>query len=197
MHTDDLLLPLAVAALAAGLACLFLSWRARTAPIERRRYGAAGGWALIALGVVIWAHDVGPDVGAAQAVAVAILLALVGVGAHSLSQPAPRKTPREPARPASAAPPAGRRVSSRLLARLVGSLAAAPALGVALGLVFMRWGPGSEATRLVAMAFAVVLGAAAALVYALASARPGRAAGLLAGGVAVLSLSLLIPGGAA
>jgi hypothetical protein len=193
MRTANILLSLAI--MACGVATLFLAWRGRGWPGARRRSTVAGGWVLAVLSLVLWARAVSPDVGASQAVAAAMLLALVGVGAHSLSLPAARKPPRETPTAASVAPPTSWPAVAHGGARLVGSLAAAPAFAVLLGLQAARWGPGDAATRLVEAVFVVVLAAVGGLVFMLASPRPLRAAGGLCAGTAVLALLVALSRG--
>jgi hypothetical protein len=183
------------AAMALGLAGVFRAWRGRGGRAPGRRLGLAAGWLLVALGVGLWARAAG-DVGAAQAVAAAMLLALAGVGAHGLVLSHPRKPPRETRTEAGVAPPTPGS-AAHAAARLAGSLAAAPAFGLLTGLQVCRLGAGAEATRLVGFAFVAVLAAALGLVWVLASARPIRVTAALAGTAFLLALLLAVPGGAA
>jgi hypothetical protein len=151
---------------------LYLKWRGDL----RSRAVVAVSWAAIAVSVILWAMAFPPDVGAAFAVLVMILMALGlllrGVDLRALAQfPGARRT-ADPA-------PARRTTWSGVAARVLAVVAAAPAVGMSLGLLVWSGTPAHESTRFVLAVFSFLLAFAALLIWSLSAVRPWRALGLI------------------
>lgn len=178
---------LSTLALAAGLGVTFGVWRR----LAERGWLLAG-WALMGLGLAGWAASSNADVGLSRGVAALMLLALIAVGAYSLTLAGRRKAATE--RLSADTLGLGPGAWARGTARLLGSLLAAPAAGMAAGLAWMAWAPGVEASRLIGMATVVCLATAIGLTVLLASARPSRIALALALIALALTAAVLLPG---
>lgn len=161
---------LGIAVQAAGLAILYLHWRAR------RGLGGlvlASGWALIGLGAVPWLLNVSIERGLAIA-----MLAPMMAGLFLLAPDALARVGDGAARKKKAPPPpleaedAAAGALSRNVARWLGSLVAAPAFGVAAMAAWQAFTPGADVNRIAFSIFALMIGWTAAVLWLLASARP-------------------------
>lgn len=180
-------------AVVAGLALLYLRWKERKRHDRLARYGVAGGWGLIAAGIVLWAISGRKDIALSVAVCFVMAAALVFVILHGLRLPAPRRQTR--ARPDSERDglDLGAGYWSRFMARLFGSLVVAPLFGAAAGAFSRKLAFGFEADRLMIMAFVMLFATAAALVGQLFAARPWRACAGLAVAAVLLATPVYAP----
>ncbi len=165
---------LGIAVQAAGLAILYLHWRAK------RGLGGltlVGGWALIGLGAIPWLLNVSIERGLAIAMLAPMMAGLFLLAPDALARvgdgAARKKKMQAPPLEAEDAIPG---VLSRNIARWLGALVAAPAFGVAAMAAWQAFAPTADVNRIAFSIFALMIGWTAALLWLLASVRPWLAA---------------------
>lgn len=173
MRATDLL---AVALALAGAALLRRAWRRR----DRMALGLRiGGWAALAGSCALWALGHRPEVGLALGAVCGSVAVLLLVAASYTRRPRrPRRTREAAAEPRR--PGRVRRGVARTL--LAGPLAGVAAMAAGLG--YAVSGPGLEQDRLIIGGLLVPFAWAAAMTFALAASRLGRA------GLALLLVTL-------
>ncbi|HEX8899717.1 hypothetical protein [Vitreimonas sp.] len=185
----------------AGLAILYLHWRAR------RGLGGPvlfAGWALIALGATPWLYSVSVERAFALAMLAPMVAGLLLLAPDGLARSRPNATTRkaktravQDAAPLETDSHASGRVS-RDVARWIGALVIAPAFALAAMAAWQAFAPGANADRVAFSILALMLAWTAALLWLLASLRPWRATSIL--GIVALALGggayLLVSGGA-
>ncbi len=165
---------LGIAVQVAGLAILYLHWRAK------RGLGGAllvAGWALIALGALPWLMHVSIERGLALAMLAPMAGGLLFLTPDGLARIGNGAAPRK-ARGAQAPPEAESTVPGRIsrnIARWIGALLAAPALALAAMAAWQAFVPGVNADRFAFSIFALMIAWNAALLWLLATMRPWRA----------------------
>lgn len=192
---DITLQTLGVIGQTAGVALLYLHWRARNG-----LSGAilAAGWALIALGTLPWLLNVSVE----RAIAIA-LLAPMAVGLFLLAPGGVadlrRGTKDRSVRMGGtreATPPAPEKVLSgrlsRDVARWTGALVVVPALALSTMAAWQAFTPGSAANRVGFSIFALIVMWTAALLWLLASEHPWRVTALTLLGAVMLGGSVFI-----
>jgi hypothetical protein len=184
-----LMLALTALLLSLGVLGLYRAWQGRTIAAPRRRLLVTASWAVLALGIIVWCIGRNADIAVPQAVTLAMLLALAGIGAHAMTLRRMDKAARNGAALEPAARPANTR---NRIARLVGSLVVVPLLGLAIGMAWFIWVPGLEADRLMGLGFSATLVAAIGLLLLLASRQPARTATIQAV-IALVVAGALLP----
>ncbi|WP_135213090.1 hypothetical protein [Vitreimonas flagellata] len=158
----------------AGLAILYLHWRAK------RGLGGAvlvAGWALIALGALPWLMHVSIERGLALAMLAPMAAGLFLLAPDALARVGNSATPKK-ARAAQESLEAESTSPGRLsrnVARWIGALIAAPALALAAMAAWQAFVPGVNADRFAFSIFALMIVWTAATLWLLATMRPWRA----------------------
>ncbi len=159
----------------AGLLLLFLAWRRKAPRTGMWRLALPASWGLLGAGMLAWSLSTHADQGLALGVVVVMMLAcglVAWQGLRQVGQPVKVQTVREIASDSLAL---GAGYWGRVVVRLAGSVVVVPGLGFAVGGLWYTYGPGHEADRLMGMAMASLIFAAAGWVIQLASRRPWRA----------------------
>lgn len=171
-----LLQTLGILVQAAGLAVLFLHWRAKGG---LGGVALAGGWALVVLGAAPWLLTASPEKALALGTLAPMMAGLALLAPDALPRVLAGKArrdrirPAEPADEAQVAPP-GR--AARNAARWFGALIAAPGMALASVAAWVAFAPLSASDSLVSGVFLLAAIWTGALLWLLASARPWRSA---------------------
>ena len=187
-----LLQALGILVQAAGLAVLFLHWRAKGG---LGGPALAGAWALIVLGAAPWLLTVSPEKAVALGSLAPMLFGLALLAPDALPRVVNGKVRRQrPVREAAddsgiAAP--GR--ASRNVARWFGALVAAPAVAAAATAAWLAYAPWNAVDSMVLAAFLLMAVVTAAWLWLLASLRPWRVT-LICCGAALLLAALAVAG---